>query len=83
MEQLKPILAQYGAKGLSIMRKSKFAIQTLLQKHRTSVIIVAAIGAGAYAFVSKESPKIQLPQEERDKVFRINHCIIYHFKCFL
>lgn len=68
MERLKPALAQYGSKGLSFMRKSKFALQAFFKKHKTAVIIAAAVSAGAIAYATKESPKIQVPHQESDKV---------------
>lgn len=50
------------------MRKSKFALQTFFKKHKTAVIIATAVSAGAFAYVTRESPKIQVPRQEGEKV---------------
>lgn len=68
MEQVKPIMSLYGSKGLALLRKSKHAIKVLLDKHRTKLIVAASIGIGAYAYVSRESPKIELTQEKKDQL---------------
>lgn len=67
MEQVKPLVSLMGSKGLALLRTSKHALKILVEKHRTKLIIAASIGVGAFAYISKESPKIEgNPQEKKE-----------------
>ena len=57
MESLKPVLLVYGAKGLSLLRKSKYVLKVLIEKHRGKLLAAVAVGMGATAYLQTKMSK--------------------------
>jgi hypothetical protein len=57
MESLKPLLLMYGAKGLMLLRKSKFVLKFLVEKHRGKLLAGLAVGMGATAYLQSKLSK--------------------------
>ena len=57
MESLKPLLLIYGAKGLGLLRKSKYVLKLLVEKHRGKLLAGVAVGMGATAYLQSKMAK--------------------------
>lgn len=57
MESLKPLLLLYGARGLSLMRKSKSVLKVLIERHRGKLLAAVAVAMGATSYIQSRMEK--------------------------